>query len=117
MGNPKSFMLYAALSCMLLGCADEMLEPTWPNSETIVARALAADQAAEAVLTTSKERGRYLFDIREFESGETLARIIISAPLSYHEHIITLEWPEARRAEVTIDYDFGDNNLKYMLSY
>ena len=79
MGNPKSFMMYAALSCVLLGCADEMLEPAWPHSETVVARALAPDQAGEAVQTTSKERGRYLFEIREFESGDTLARMKISA--------------------------------------
>ena len=94
-----------------------MLESTWPQSETIVARSLAPDKAAEAVLTTSKERGLYLFEIREFESDNTLARIKISAPLSYHEHIISLHWPETHRAEVTIDYDFGDNNLKFELSY
>ena len=80
-------------------------------------KALAPDQAAEAVLTASKERGRYMFEIRESESGDTLAQTEISAPLSYHEHIIYLDWPDTRRAEATIDYDFGDNNLKFNLSY
>ena len=79
--------------------------------------ALAPDQAAEAVLIASKERGRYLFEIREPDSGDTLAQIEISTPLGYHEHIIHLHWPETRRAEATIDYDFGDNNLKFTLSY
>ena len=61
------------LACVLLGCFDVMSEPTWPHSGTIVTKALAPDQAAEAVLTASKERGRYLFEIRESESGDTLA--------------------------------------------
>ena len=80
-------------------------------------KALAPDQAAEAVLTASKERGRYLFEIRESKSGGTLAQTEISAPLSHHEHIIYLHWAETRRVEATIDYDFGDNNLKFTLSY
>jgi len=110
-------MIYAAFACAILGCTDEMLVPTWPHSETIVARALAPDQAAEAVLTTTRERGQYWLEIRETESGDTFARIKISAPLGYHEHIVSLHWPEIRRAEVTIDHDFGDNNLKFILSY
>ena len=117
MAYPGTFIIYAALSCVLFGCADEMLEPTWPQSETIVARSPAPDKAAEAVLTTGKERGKYLFEIREFETDNTLAQINISAPLSYHEHVISLHWTETHQVEVTIDYDFGDNNLKFMLSY
>ena len=117
MAYPGTFMIYAALSCVLIGCADEMLKPTWPQSETIAATSLAPDKTAEAVLTTGKERGQYLFEIREFESDNTLARRKISAPLSYHEHIISLHWTETHQAEVTIDYDFGDNNLKFVLSY
>jgi hypothetical protein len=94
-----------------------MSEPTWPNSGTIVAKALAPDQVAEAVLIASKERGRYLFEIRKSESGGTLAQIEIPAPLGYHEHVIYLDWPESRQVEVTIDHDFGDNNLKFTVSY
>lgn len=105
------------LACVLLGCFDDMSEPTWPHSGTIVTKALAPDQAAEAVLTAGKEPGRYLFEIRESESGESLARIEISAPLGYHEHVISLHWLETRQAEVTIDHDFGDTNLKFTLSY
>ena len=117
MTYPGTFMIYAALSCVLFGCADEMLKPAWPQWFPIVARSLSPDKAAEAVLTTGKERGQYLFEIREFESDNTLARRKISAPLSYHEHIISLQWTETHQAEVTIDYDFGDNNLEFVLSY
>ena len=114
---PRAFLMSTTLACVLLGCFDVMSEPTWPHSGAIVTKALAPDQAAEAVLTASKERGRYLFEIRESESGDTLAQIEISAPLGYHEHVISLHWPETRRAEATIDHDFGDSNLKFTLSY
>ena len=117
MSIPKASLMSTTLACLLLGCFDAMSRPTWPPSGTIVIKALAPDQASEAVLIASKERGRYLFEIRDSKAADILAQIEISAPLSYHEHIVYLHWPATRRAEATIDYDFGDNNLKFTLSY
>ena len=105
------------LACVLPGCDDVMPEPAWPRSGHIVARTLAPDKVAEAVLVASPERGRYSFEIRESGSGDVLAQVEISAPTGYHEHVISLHWPEPRRAETTIDHDFGDNSLNFTLSY
>ena len=105
------------LACALFGCFDDIAEPTWPHSGTIVTKALAPDQVSEAVLIASNERGHYLFEIRESQSGNTLAQIEISAPLGYHEHVIYVHWPDSRRAEATIDHDFGNDKLSFTLSY
>ena len=82
-----------------------------------MAMAASPDEAAEAVLISANDRGHYHFEIRDSGSGDALARTAISAPLGYHEHVASIHWADTRRAEVTIDHDFGDNNLQSSLSY
>jgi hypothetical protein len=110
-------VLVSALALTLLACFTVTSEPSWPDPGTIVAVALSPDEAAQAVLISSNERGLYDFEIRDSGSGGTLARTTISAPLGYHEHLVSIHWAGTRRAEAIIDYDFGDNNLQFTLSY
>jgi hypothetical protein len=105
------------IAFLLLACFDGMLEPAWPDPGTVVATAVAPDGAAKAMLTSGKDRGHYQFEIRNPESGDTLARTTISAPLGYHEHVVSLHWAGNRRAVATIDRDFGEDNLRFSLSY
>ena len=106
-----------ALAFMLLGCFDITFEPIWPHPGTIVAKSVAPDEAAVAMLIFKNKRGDYQFEIRDSGSGDTLARTTISAPIGYHEHVVSIHWVDTRRVEATIDRDFGDNNLKFTLSY
>ena len=106
-----------ALALMLLGCFDSTFEPAWPNQETTMATAMAPDEATVAMLISMKERGHYQFEIRDSGTGDTLARTVISAPIGYHEHIVSIHWVNNRSAEATIDRDFGDNNIQFTLSY
>lgn len=107
-----------ALAFALLGCFDRTFEPAWPDEGTIVATALSPDHAAQAMLIAAVQRGHYRFEIQDAESGATLAHTAISAPLGYHEHIVSISWaPDSRHSQATIDYDFGDNNLQFRLSY
>jgi len=82
-----------------------------------MAKTVAPDKDIVAMLISKKERGHYWFEIRESGSGVTLARTTISAPIGYHEHVVSINWVGSRRAEATIDRDFGDNNIKFILSY
>jgi hypothetical protein len=107
----------AALAFTLLACFNGTFEPAWPDPGTIVAMAASPDEAAEALLISRNERGHYHFEIRDSASGDALARTAIAAPLGHHEHVVSLRWADTRRVEVTIDYDFGDNNLQFRLSY
>ena len=106
-----------ALAFTLLACFNGTWETAWPDSGTIVAAAVAPDEAAEAVLISGNERGHYQFEIRNPGSGDTIAQTAISAPLGYHEHVVSIHWADARRAEATIDHDFGDDLLQFSLSY
>jgi hypothetical protein len=106
-----------ALAFILLGCFDSSFEPVWPNSGTIVAKAVAPAEDVVAMLISKKERGHYWFEIRESGSGVSLARTAISAPIGYHQHVVSIQWVDSRRAEATIDRDFGDHNIKIALSY
>ena len=110
-------MMPTALAFLLVGCLNGIFEPAWPDPGTIVTTAVAPDEAAEAVLISSKEPGHYHFEIRDPASGGTLARREISAPLGYHDHVVSIQWLDTRRAEAIIDHDFGDNDLKFTLSY
>jgi hypothetical protein len=114
---PTALVVPAAFAFALFGCFDVTSKPAWPDPGTIVTAAVAPDQAAEAMLISSEQRGRYQFEVRDSESGDTLARTEISAPLGYHEHVVSIHWLDTRRAEATIDHDFGDSNLKFTLSY
>lgn len=106
-----------ALAFMLLGCFDSTFEPVWPNPGTTVATAVAPDETSVAMLISKKERGHYQFEIRNTISEDTLARMAISAPIGYHEHVVSIYWIDNQRAEATIDHDFGDNNIQFTLSY
>ncbi len=112
-----SLTVVIAIVFMLLGCFDFSFEPDWPEPGTIMATAASPDQAAVAKLITKKERGHYQFEIRDSGSGDMLAQSVISAPVGYHEHLVSIDWVERKRAEATIDRDFGDYNLKFTLSY
>ena len=105
------------LAFTLPGCFDSSFEPSWPNPGTIVAEAVAPDEAVVAQLVSKKERGHYQFEIRDSRSGVTLARRAISSPIGYHEHVISIHWIDSRCAEAIIDRDFGDNNIQFTLSY
>ena len=105
------------LAYMLLGCFDSTFEPVWPDAGTIVASAVAPDEAAVAMLITKKNRGTYQFEIRDSESGDQLSQREISAPIGYHEHVVSIGWIDSRHVEATIDRDFGDNNIQFTLSY
>jgi len=107
-----------ALAFALIGCFDGTFEPAWPDDGTVMATAFSPDQVAEAMLISATQRGHYRFEIRDSESGATLAQTAISAPLGYHEHIVSIRWaPDSRHSQATIDYDFGDNSLQFGLSY
>ena len=106
-----------ALAFMILGCFEGNFEPVWPKPGTIVATAVAPDETAVAMLISKNERGHYQFEIRDSASGNTLARTAISAPIGYHGHVVSIHWVNSRRAEATIDRDFGDNNIHFTLSY
>ena len=113
----KAVTAVIALAFTLLGCSDSTFEPAWPKPGTIAATAVSPDEAAVAMLITKKERGHYQFEICDTGSGVTLARTAISAPIGYHEHVVSIHWVNSRRAEATIDRDFGDNNIQFNLSY
>ena len=104
-------------ACMLLGCLDNTFEPEWPKPGTIVAKSVAPDEAVVAVVISKRKKGAYWFKIRDVNSGKTLAQTTISGPIGYHEHIVSISWVNRRSAQVTIDRDFGDNNLEFSLSY
>jgi hypothetical protein len=112
-----AFMTTTAFAFMLLGCFDGTFEPEWPDPGTVMAKAVAPNETAVAMLISKNERGHYQFEIRDSRSGHTLARKAISAPIGYHEHVVSIQWVDNRRAEATIDRDFGDNNLQFILSY
>lgn len=106
-----------ALAFMLLGCFDSTFELVWPNPGTTVATAVAPDETVVAMLISKKESGHYQFEIHDTRPGDTLARTAISAPIGYHEHVVSIHWVDGRRAEATIDRDFGDNIIQFTLSY
>jgi hypothetical protein len=110
-------LIGAVLVFTLPACFNDVFEPAWPEPGTVVAMASSPDRAAEAVLISNFERGHYHFEIRDSGSGDVLARTAISAPLGYHEHAVSIYWADTRRAEMIIDHDFGDNNLRFNLSY
>ena len=78
---------------------------------------MAPDETVVAMLISRKEKGAYRFEIRDIDSGKTLAQTTISAPIGYHEHVVSISWVDQRRAQVTIDRDFGENNMQFSLSY
>jgi len=106
-----------ALAFILLGCFNSGFEPIWPNPGTIVAKAVGPDEAAVAILISKKEKWTYPFEIRDAESGDPLAQRDITAPIGHHELVVSIHWVDSRRAEATIDRDFGDNNIQIILSY
>ncbi len=105
------------LSLMLLGCFDSTIEPVWPDTGTIIAEVVSPDEEALAMVISNKERGTYQFEIREYKSGDSLAQREISSPIGYHEHVVSIVWLDSRQAEASIDRDFGDNDIKFTLSY
>ncbi len=113
----KAVVVTTAVTLMLIGCFGDTFEPAWPDPGTIVASALAPNEVAVAVLICENERGHYRFEIKAYRSGDILAQTVISAPVGYHEHVVSVRWVDSRRAEATIDRDFGDNNIQATLSF
>ena len=113
----KAVIATITITFLLIGCFDDTFEPAWPNPGTIVASAVAPNEAAVAVMISEYERGHYRFEIQDSGSGDILAQTAISAPIGYHEHVVSVRWVDSRRAEATIDRDFGDNNIQTTLSF
>ena len=49
-----------SLAFTMVACFNGRFEPAWPDPGTIVAMAASPDEAAEAVLISSNERGHYV---------------------------------------------------------
>ena len=84
---------------------------------TLVAEKVAPDSALVARVRAGRTKGEYLFELRRTDGGELVSSETITAPVGYHEHLITLRWVTGgARAIATIDHDFGEGNLEFSLA-
>jgi len=88
-----------------------------PPPGTLVAEKVAPDSGLVARVRAGPTKGEYLFELRKTHGGELVASETMTAPVGYHQHLITLRWVTgSARAIATIDHDFGDGNLEFSLA-
>jgi hypothetical protein len=99
----------------LVGCTDLSWEP--PNPGSVMAELTNPDKSLSAQVIATEVQGTYILEVRKIGSENILAEQIISAPIGYHAHIVSLRWSEdGRIVSATIDHDFGDGNKVFDLS-
>ena len=87
-----------------------------PAPGTVVAESESPDRHVAATVRAATPAGHYVFELRRRQTGQVIATREIAAPVGYHAHIVTLAWDSGgKRAVAIIDYDFGDNNLRFAL--
>ncbi len=88
-----------------------------PRPGTLVAESLAPDSGLVARVRAGTTKGQYVFELRRSQGNVLVASETISAPVGYHEQLITLRWAAGgARAIATIDHDFGVGNLEFALA-
>jgi len=88
-----------------------------PPPGTVLAQSLAPDSALIARVRAGTTKGQYVFELRRPHADGPVVSKVISAPVGYHKHIVSLRWgPGSSRAIATIDHDFGVGNLEFALA-
>ena len=105
----RSFFLIFSILVFLIGCGDLSWKP--PEPGTVMAELTNSDKSATARVIATNVQGSYIFEIRGSHKGEIIANQIISAPVGYHEHNVSITWNDGSCIfSCIIDHDFGEGN-------
>ena len=105
----RSAVLILLLFVFLTGCKDLSWSP--PKPGTIMAELTNPDKNMTARVIATELQGSYIFEIRSSNKGTIITEQMISAPVGYHEHIVSIKWnDDSRNFSATIDHDFGEGN-------
>jgi hypothetical protein len=97
------------------GCMDLSWNP--PKPGTVMAVLTNPDKSMTARIIATDVQGSYIFEIRRTHRGTIIAEQTISAPVGYHEHIVSITWNDDGQVfSVTIDHDFGEDNRVFNIS-
>jgi hypothetical protein len=97
------------------GCMDLSWNP--PKPGTVVAELTNPDKSMTARIIATEVQGSYIFEIRRTHRGIIIAKQMISAPVGYHEHIVSITWnDDGQSFSATIDHDFGEDNRVFNIS-
>src|SRR5690349_23670934 len=83
---------------------------------TQIVESVSPDHKLVARVTAGDKKGEYLLEIKQLNGKQGIASKKFSAPIGYHEHLITLRWEkQSKRVVAVIDHDFGDGKLEVPL--
>jgi hypothetical protein len=106
--------LVVATAIALVACASRFWEAPTPGS--VMAERLSPDNSLLARVAATEIKGTYALEVRNGREGTVFAKRIISAPVGYHPHVVSLTWrADSRIVTATIDHDFGDDNRVFEL--
>ena len=106
--------LVVATAIALVACGSRFWEAPTPRS--VMAERVSPDNSLLARVLATEIKGTYTLEVRNGREGKVFAKRIISAPIGYHAHVMSLTWSaDSRTVAVTIDHDFGDNNRVFEL--
>ena len=75
------------------------------------------EKSLSARVIATKVQGAYIFEVRSIKKDSVLEKKIISAPIGYHEHSVSLTWSnDGQIVTATIDHDFGEDNKVFNLN-
>ena len=88
-----------------------------PKPGTVMAELTNPEKSMTARIIATEVQGSYIFEIRKTQKGVVIAEQMISAPVGYHEHIVSITWnDDGQIFSATIDHDFGEDNRIFNIS-
>ncbi len=107
-----SFLLITYSLILAIGFVAGRLWPSWTQPDAVVAENASPD--GTKIATVIMRSGNYVFGIRSKNSPLLLLETTFVPQLGYHAPLIAVDWDkQGKRVIVTVDHDFGDNNLTY----
>lgn len=106
--------LVFAAAVALVACAVRFWEA--PTAGPVMAERLSPDNSLLARVVATEVKGTYTLAVGNPHEGKVFVKRIISAPVGYHAHIVSLTWrADGRTVTATIDHDFGDDKRMFEL--
>ena len=115
--NPmiRTVTVIFTITVIFAGCTGQSWSP--PKPGTVMAELTNPGKNMTAQVLATKDQGTYIFEIRKIPEGVIAAQQMISAPVGYHKHIVSISWNhDSRIFSATIDHDFGDDKRVFNIS-
>jgi len=111
----KSTVWILSLILLLAACESENSWKALPAG-TEIAKKMSPNSLYSASVFAGELKGEYMVHINEAATGILVSNSQISAPIGYHQHLITLIWePSGKSIDVKIDHDFGERNVVHKI--